>query len=99
MGEVITTGREAAPTSGPVPVAGHELATAPAVYTIRQSKILSSQRKKRIFDCTITLATAPVWAPVLAVCAILILLLEGRPVFYRSQRQVRNGQVCSILKF
>jgi lipopolysaccharide/colanic/teichoic acid biosynthesis glycosyltransferase len=64
-----------------------------------QSMTLSSYRRKRIFDCTVALLVAPCWLPVLAVCAGLILLLEGRPVFNVSQRQVGIGPVLRILKF
>jgi lipopolysaccharide/colanic/teichoic acid biosynthesis glycosyltransferase len=56
-------------------------------------------RKKRVFDCTIAIVTAPVWLPVLAICALLILVLEGRPIFYVSQRQIGPGRVRPVLKF
>jgi lipopolysaccharide/colanic/teichoic acid biosynthesis glycosyltransferase len=55
--------------------------------------------QKRLFDCIITLLAAPLWLPVLAICAALILLLEGRPVFYVSRRQIGLGLVHPILKF
>lgn len=59
----------------------------------------SSRPQKRVFDCVVTLLAAPLWVPVLAVCAALILILEGRPVFYVSQRQIGVGLVRPILKF
>jgi lipopolysaccharide/colanic/teichoic acid biosynthesis glycosyltransferase len=46
-----------------------------------------------------TLLAAPLWVPVLAVCAALIYLFEGRPVFYVSRRQIGLGQVRPVLKF
>jgi lipopolysaccharide/colanic/teichoic acid biosynthesis glycosyltransferase len=55
--------------------------------------------QKRVFDCVVTLLAAPLWVPVLAVCAVLILILEGRPVFYVSQRQTGLGLIRPILKF
>jgi lipopolysaccharide/colanic/teichoic acid biosynthesis glycosyltransferase len=59
----------------------------------------SSQRRKRRFDVFVTLSAAPVWLSVLALCAMLILVLEGRPVFYVSQRQVGLRRVEWIMKF
>ena len=99
MSEVTTTEGSRAKRSGTVLVpirADTQLAEA---RTARRSKILSSHRKKRIFDYAVVLSVAPFWLPVLAVCAGLILLLEGRPVFYVSQRQVGRGKLGSILKF
>jgi lipopolysaccharide/colanic/teichoic acid biosynthesis glycosyltransferase len=63
----------------------------------RKTSIVSLQ--KRLFDCTITLVAAPVWVPVFAICVALILILEGRPVFYVSKRQIGVGLVRPILKF
>ena len=77
----------------------------PAVETLSvhasqcQPASLRGNWRKRLFDCTVTLLVAPLWMPVLAVCAALILLLEGRPVFYVSQRQIGIGVVRSVLKF
>jgi lipopolysaccharide/colanic/teichoic acid biosynthesis glycosyltransferase len=44
-------------------------------------------------------SAAPVWLSVLVLCAALILVLEGRPVFYVSQRQVGLNRVERIMKF
>jgi len=55
--------------------------------------------KKRAFDIGICLATVWLWLPVLAVCALLNLILNGRPVFYVSKRRIDSSRVVSILKF
>jgi exopolysaccharide production protein ExoY len=99
MSEVTTTEGSCAQVSGPVLVPIHTDTQPAETRTAGRAKILSSHRKKRIFDYAVVLSVAPFWLPVLAVCAGLILLLEGRPVFYVSQRQVGRGKLGSILKF
>jgi lipopolysaccharide/colanic/teichoic acid biosynthesis glycosyltransferase len=59
----------------------------------------SGQRLKRRFDLCVTLLAAPIWLPVLALCATLILVLDGRPVFYVSRRQVGLNRIERIMKF
>jgi lipopolysaccharide/colanic/teichoic acid biosynthesis glycosyltransferase len=54
---------------------------------------------KRLFDLAICLATAPVWVPVMGLCALCLLLFEGRPVFYVSERRVFRKKAIRILKF
>jgi lipopolysaccharide/colanic/teichoic acid biosynthesis glycosyltransferase len=54
---------------------------------------------KRIFDIGITLATIWLWLPVLIVCSLLNLIVNGRPVFYVSKRRVSSSQVVAITKF
>ena len=55
-------------------------------------------RIKRIFDLVVTIAAMPIWVPTLVVCALLIALLDGLPVFYVSQRRV-GAALKSIVKF
>lgn len=56
-------------------------------------------RMKRAFDLVVVMTAAVVWVPVLAAGALLVLLLSGRPVFYRSQRWVRTGELIKVVKF
>ena len=55
--------------------------------------------KKRIFDVGICLATIWLWLPVLLFCSLLNLLLNGRPVFYVSERRIDTSHVVPIVKF
>lgn len=54
--------------------------------------------KKRLFDIVVALLSAVLWVPAIAVCGFAILVLDGRPVFYRSRRRVFGSVTMSILK-
>jgi len=54
--------------------------------------------KKRIFDIVITCLSAFFWIPVFFICALAILVFEGRPVFYTSDRRV-GATIKRIIKF
>ncbi len=54
--------------------------------------------KKRIFDIIVTLFAALFWLPVFLICALVILIFEGRPIFYISERRVGDS-VRRIIKF
>jgi len=56
-------------------------------------------REKRIFDLVVMLATVPLWLPVLLLTMGLILLFEGRPVFYVSNRRFHRASIMPIVKF
>lgn len=55
--------------------------------------------KKRTFDCVVTLLAAPAWLPILLLCALAILVLDGRPVLYVSKRRVSISRDQAVLKF
>ncbi len=54
---------------------------------------------KRIFDILISLMLLVVFSPVLLLAAIMVLVLEGRPVLYVSKRLVSMEKMVSIPKF
>jgi lipopolysaccharide/colanic/teichoic acid biosynthesis glycosyltransferase len=54
---------------------------------------------KRIFDVAVIVVSAVVWIPVGLVCAALILFCDGRPIFYKSIRQVGQEKSIRVLKF
>jgi len=54
--------------------------------------------KKRAFDLTITFLSAMLWVPAIIVCALLILVTEGKPIFYVSKRRLAAG-VDDVPKF
>ncbi|MCP5229434.1 sugar transferase [Accumulibacter sp.] len=55
--------------------------------------------RKRLFDLSLCLLTAPVWLVALLVCTIVQLLFEGRPIFYVSVRRVWGKEQARVLKF
>ena len=55
--------------------------------------------KKRVFDVVLVVLAAVVWVPVLAVASLEVLVLSGRPVYYRSMRWVRAGELVRVVKF
>lgn len=54
---------------------------------------------KRLFDVAFTLLTAWLWLPILAATACAVLLLEGRPIFFRQRRAGRGGVPFDVYKF
>jgi lipopolysaccharide/colanic/teichoic acid biosynthesis glycosyltransferase len=56
-------------------------------------------RMKRLFDLFVAITAAVVWVPVLLGSSLMVLVMSGRPVFYRSNRWVRTGQMVRTVKF
>ena len=54
---------------------------------------------KRLFDISLTLLAMPLWLPVVALTALLVLVFEGRPVFFAQERSGLNGRPFRLLKF
>jgi len=54
---------------------------------------------KRIIDVTLATLALIILSPVLAAAALLVLILEGRPVFYISRRQVSADRTIRVFKF
>jgi lipopolysaccharide/colanic/teichoic acid biosynthesis glycosyltransferase len=54
---------------------------------------------KRLFDIILAIAIAILLLPLIAVVSLLILLRDGRPVFYLSERMKAPGQGFALLKF
>lgn len=54
---------------------------------------------KRVFDLTCAVLLALVLSPVLIVVSVLILCLDGRPVFYLSERMQTPTRGFQLLKF
>ena len=55
--------------------------------------------RKHIFDLFLIGSLSLVLAPVLAVCVLAIWALDGRPIFYLSQRRVYLGHSIWVVKF
>jgi lipopolysaccharide/colanic/teichoic acid biosynthesis glycosyltransferase len=54
---------------------------------------------KRLFDLSLLLATAPIWAPILAVVALLVRLRLGSPVLFKQDRPGLLGRIFRMIKF
>ncbi|GAA6209772.1 sugar transferase [Cognatishimia sp. WU-CL00825] len=54
---------------------------------------------KRIFDLTLVLLMLPFLLPVMIVTAIAVLILQGRPIFYVSERMKTADQGFALWKF
>src|SRR3954464_4633609 len=54
---------------------------------------------KRSIDLTLSLVMAVVTLPLMVLTAILVLLEDGRPVFYRQERVGENGRTFILSKF
>ncbi len=58
-----------------------------------------SQLFKRAFDCLMASAALILLSPVLLLVALAIWILEGRPIFYVSQRFVEPERAIPVYKF
>lgn len=66
--------------------------------TVRSNRP-AARRLSRAFDVGVSLAALVLLAPLLAFCALLILLEDGTPVLFRQTRIGRHGEPFTILKF
>ncbi len=55
--------------------------------------------RKRMFDLLVVVLSSVAWLPVLALCALAILVQDGRPVFYLSHRRVFRDRSMRLAKF
>lgn len=67
--------------------------------TVRSAGIGKRHRGKRVFDVFFSLASLIFLAPALALIAVALLIVDGRPIIYRHERIGRNGQPFACLKF
>ncbi|HWB83043.1 MAG TPA: sugar transferase [Bryobacteraceae bacterium] len=58
-----------------------------------------ARRIKRFIDIVLASGILVTLSPVLVLVALLILVLEGRPIFYVSQRCVTPGRTIPVFKF
>ena len=60
---------------------------------------MSAYRGKRLFDLLLAVLTMPIWLPVLAVTAVLVLVRLGRPIFFIQERPGLGGEPFRLIKF
>ena len=53
---------------------------------------------QRLFDILLVLIAMPFWLPVLGIVALIVLCVEGRPVFFRQERAGKGGRPFRMLK-
>ncbi|MBI9048089.1 MAG: sugar transferase [Anaerolineaceae bacterium] len=67
---------------------------------LRAPALTDVQRmNKRIFDILFGLIIFPVVVPVIGLTALLIRLVDGKPVFFTQRRVGENGKLFRIIKF
>ncbi len=54
---------------------------------------------KRIFDLCASILLLIVTFPIMLITMIIILLEDGKPIFYRQERIGRGGSIFSVIKF
>ena len=54
---------------------------------------------KRVIESLAVIATAPLWVPIAALVAVVILAFNGSPALFRQERAGKNGRVFTMLKF
>ena len=70
-------------------------AAKPGVRVVRSSYLPF----KRAFDLVVSLLLLPVALPLMAACAVLIWLEDGRPIVFRQQRTGKGGKRFGMFKF
>ena len=65
----------------------------------RDSGMKPMPRRKRLFDVTLALMLMVPLSVVMAVMAFLLLIVQGRPIFYTAHRMRAPGQSFTQLKF
>ena len=60
---------------------------------------MTRNRRFRLLDLFVLAASAPIWVPVMAICAAAVAIGSGRPVFFRQERVGRDGAAFQVLKF
>jgi sugar transferase (PEP-CTERM system associated) len=58
-----------------------------------------SRLMKRTIDLTLALLMAVLALPVMAIAALVVLIDDGRPIFYRQERVGENGRAFVLSKF
>jgi lipopolysaccharide/colanic/teichoic acid biosynthesis glycosyltransferase len=56
-------------------------------------------RFKRVLDVGLVVVTLPLLLPLLAASALIVLVADGRPVFFRQARVGMGGRIFAVVKF
>jgi sugar transferase EpsL len=66
--------------------------------TTLSSRLVSGYPGKRLLDVGLTIVTAPVWAPIVAVLALIVRARLGAPAFFVQARPGLNGAPFHLIK-
>ena len=87
--------RERSESPSPIPNAGR-ITIAPPSQTDRS---FYQRYGKRVLDLLVILLLAPLWILIYLAIVAFVLVLNGRPIHFRSTRIGRNGNEIPVLKF
>lgn len=71
----------------------------PLVRLRRPAFRLAARLSKRLLDVAVSTLALVVVAPLMALCALAILVTSGRPVLYRQERVGLDGHIFRVAKF
>tara|TARA_Y100000591_G_C21750671_1_gene654569 strand:+ start:570 stop:1175 length:606 start_codon:yes stop_codon:yes gene_type:complete len=54
---------------------------------------------KRLFDLFCVVISIPFWLPILVLISLIILIFQGRPIFFKQSRLGYKGREIKIIKF
>ncbi len=60
---------------------------------------MTARRRLRALDLGLLLLGAPLWVPIMVLCALAVAVGSGRPIFFRQERVGRDGVPFQVLKF
>lgn len=66
---------------------------------LKRKNMKLTKLTKRAIDVAASILLLLILAPILAISALAILVLEGRPIFYISRRHITIDRAISIIKF
>ena len=61
--------------------------------------VRSVNLRKRRFDVLLVLFAAPIWLALFCIVGLLVLIIDGRPVFHIARRGGQNGNEFALFKF
>ena len=76
-----------------------QIGDTPVLMSRNRGLTLEQRAIKRLFDVVISACALIITLPVTLICAVLIKLDDGGPVFYRQNRITKDGRIFNILKF
>ena len=60
---------------------------------------LYARRLKCWIDCAVVILLAPIWLALMTIISVVLLLAQGRPIFFFQERSGLHGQPFQIIKF
>ncbi len=76
-----------------------QIGDTPVLMSRNRGLTFEQELVKRICDIAISALGIIISSPIMLICAIVIKLNDGGPVFFRQNRITKNGKIFNILKF